>query len=133
MYIDGTTAVLSVTYRSSIAEDPDDLELSYTYDPPEGTGNPESPVQFSEAVRDLTGVETRIELTGLKENTQYQYNISLVRRSDGATIGVSVSGEFIVGGKLLAIGRGSEAFPCSEKMEIKASQLDCAAELATFL
>ena len=102
VYIDGTTAVLSVTYGSCIAEDPDDLELRYTYDPPEGTGYPVSPALFSEAVTDLMGVETQIELTGLKENTQYQYNVSLVRRSDGATIGVGVSGKFIVGGKLLA-------------------------------
>ena len=102
VYIDGTTAVLSVTYGRCIAEDPEDLELRYIYDPPDGTGYPESPVLFSKAVTDLTGVETRIELSGLKENTQYQYNISLVRRSDGATIGVGVSGEFIVGGKLLS-------------------------------
>ena len=105
VYIDGTTAVLSVTYGSCIAEDPEDLELRYTYDPPDGTGYPESPVLFNESVGDLIGVETKVVLSGLKENTQYQYNISLVRRSDGATIGVGVSGEFIVEGKLLATSR----------------------------
>ena len=96
-----TNATLTVTYETCFDDDPEDLELRYTYSPEDGTSNPPSPVQFGSSVMDLTNVTTTIEIQGLMDSTTYEYTVSLVRTVGGGTIGKTISADFHTGGRLI--------------------------------